>query len=29
VVLFTAWGLVFAYAFLRRDRLLQLMAFGW
>ena len=27
VVLFTAWGLVFAYAFLRRDRLLQLMAF--
>jgi hypothetical protein len=27
VVLFTAWGLVFAYAFLRRDLLLQLMAF--
>ena len=27
VVLFTAWGLVLAYAFLRRDRLLQLMAF--
>src|SRR5215470_4738506 len=27
VVLFTAWGVVFAYAFLRRDRLLQLMAF--
>src|SRR5258706_11368480 len=27
VVLFTAWGLVFAYAFLRRDRLLRLMAF--
>ena len=27
VVLFTAWGLVFAYAFLQRDRLLQLMAF--
>jgi hypothetical protein len=27
VVLFTAWGLVFSYAFLRRDRLLQLMAF--
>jgi hypothetical protein len=27
VVLFAAWGLVFAYAFLRRDRLLQLMAF--
>ena len=27
VVLFIAWGLVFAYAFLRRDRLLKLMAF--
>jgi hypothetical protein len=27
VVLFTAWGLVFVYAFLRRDRLLRLMAF--
>jgi hypothetical protein len=26
-ILFTAWGLVFAYAFLRRDRLLRLMAF--
>jgi hypothetical protein len=27
VVLFIAWGLVFAYAFLQRDRLLQVMAF--
>ena len=27
VIVFTAWGLVFVYAFLRRDRLLQLMAF--
>ncbi len=27
VVVFIAWGLVFAYAFLRRDRLLKLMAF--
>jgi hypothetical protein len=27
VVLFIAWGLVLAYAFFRRDRLLQLMVF--
>jgi hypothetical protein len=27
VIVFTAWGLVYVYAFLRRDRLLQLMAF--
>ena len=27
VIVFTAWGLVFVYAFLRRDHLLQLMAF--
>lgn len=27
VIVFTVWGLVYVYAFLRRDRLLQLMAF--